>query len=410
MPRRVVITGVGLVTALGSGADHVLDELLACRSGIRPVEVEGIGEIPAARVPDADSDAEERFGRRVARRMDRASRLAAIAADDALRDAGPLELDPGRVGAAVGSAHGGAATIAQGQTTLEQRGADRVGPLTIPLGLVNAPAASVARTAGLRGPSLAPATACAAGADAVGQALILIREGRADAMVAGGADAPLVPVVVAGYLSSGALAPADARPAESVSRPFDVGRSGFVIGEGAAALVLEERERALARGARIYAELVGYGASCDAGHLTDPEPEGIGPGVAIATALADAALVAEDVEVVSAHATSTTAGDRAEARALAKAGLADAAVFAAKGAVGHALGGAGAIEAALSALAVARGAVPPTLNLETTEEDDPLRSHVREPRIGEVTTVASTSFGFGGANACLILRRDGAAG
>jgi len=392
-----------MVTGLGAGAEAVFGALVAGRSAISRAEVDGLGEVAAARVPEEAADADERFGRRAARRMDRASRLAALAADDALVDAGAPDIDPGRVGAAIGSAHGGAATIALGQSVLEERGADRVGPLTIPLGLVNAPAASVARTSGLRGPSLAPATACAAGADAIGQAMLCIRDGRADAMVAGGADAPLVPVVIAGYRSAGALAQLGDSPVEALSRPFDRLRSGFVIAEGAAALVLEERDHAIARGARVHAELLGYGASCDAGHLTDPEPEGLGPGIAIANALSDARARADEVGLVSAHATSTPAGDRAEARALARAGLGAAAVFGAKGALGHTLGGAGALEAALCALALARGVVPPTLNLSSPDDDDPLERHVRAAIDAPDGLAASTSFGFGGANACLIL-------
>ena len=204
-----------MVTGLGAGAEAVFEALVAGRSAISRAEVDGLGEVAAGRVPDEAADADERFGRRAARRMDRASRLAALAADDALADAGRPDIDPTRIGAAIGSAHGGAGTIALGQSVLEERGADRVGPLTIPLGLVNAPAASVARTAGLRGPSLAPATACAAGADAIGQAMLCIRDGRADAMVAGGADAPLVPVVIAGYRSAGALAQPGDAPVEA---------------------------------------------------------------------------------------------------------------------------------------------------------------------------------------------------
>lgn len=399
--RRVVVTGAGAVTGLGTGADALLQAMVEGRSAISLTEVEGVGEVVAGRAVDIDVD--ERFGRRVARRMDRASQLAAWAAADALEDAGDLGLPAERMGSAVGSAHGGAGTIAAGQDVLIARGADRVGPLTIPLGLVNAPAATVARTAGLRGPSLAPATACAAGADAVGQAAQLVRSGRADAMLAGGADAPLVPIVVAGYRNAGALAIPDGRPAERISRPFDRERSGFVIAEGAAVLVLEEREHALARGARIHAEFLGYGSSCDAGHLTDPEPGGVGPSVAIAEALEDAGRTPDDVEVVSAHATSTPAGDRAEAHALARAGLAHSAVFGAKGALGHSLGGAGALEAVLCAMAISRGLVPQTLNLEHVDDDDPLQAHVRAPRTGPVALAASTSFGFGGHNACLIL-------
>lgn len=397
----MVVTGVGMATALGD-AEETFQGLLDGRSGVQRVEVDGVGEILAA--PAAWFDPDARFERRNARRMDRASQLVAAAALDALAAAGELGLPATRIGTAAGSAHGGPGTIAAGHETLLHRGPNRVSPFTIPLGLGSAPAAAAARAAGLRGPSLAPATACAAGADAVGQAALYVRQGLADVMVAGGGDAPIVAPIVAGYRNAGALASprADRLDAE-VSRPFDRDRSGFVIAEGAAMLVLEEREHALARGAAVLAEVSGYGASCDAGHLTDPEPDGGGPATAVAAALADAGADAADVEMVSAHATSTPAGDRAEARALTRAGVSGAAVFAAKGALGHALGGAGAIEAALCVLAIARGVIPPTLNLTTTDEDDPLSDHVREPRPGSYRLAVSTSFGFGGHNGCLVV-------
>ena len=377
MRRRVVITGAGVVSPLGAGADTFWDALAAGRSGAVVLDVEAVGPIPAFPVAEGE-DARERFGQREARRMDRAARLAAVAAALALSDAGDPGVPPERVGASVGCVHGGVETLLEAHRALLERGADRVGPLTIPSSLPNHPCAATARVLGLRGPSSAPATACAAGADAIGTALSFIREGRADVMVAGGADAPLTPLVIAGYIRVGALHH-DAADAHRASRPFDLTRQGFVIAEGAGMLVLEEREHALARGARILAELAGYGSSCDAGHPTDPDERGEGPARAIGGALADGGLTADMIDYVNAHATSTVAGDLAEARALVRAGLEGATVSATKSAHGHCLGAAGGVEAVATVMAFARGVVPATLNLEEPDPEAPF-DHVLEPR------------------------------
>jgi 3-oxoacyl-[acyl-carrier-protein] synthase II len=402
MRRRVVITGAGIVSPIGSGAHAFWEALAEGRGGAARISLEGVGEVNAFPVQD-DDGARERFGQRDARRMDRAGRLAAVAGALALEDGGELGADPERVGVAVGSVHGGADTLLEAHRALLERGADRVGPLTIPLSLANHPCAATARVLGLRGPSFAPATACAAGSDAIGQALGALREGRADAMLAGGADAPLSPLVVAGYIKVGALT-ASTRPPEAESRPFDVARDGFVIGEGAGVLLLEEREHALARGARIYAELAGYASSCDAGHPTDPDASGGGPARAMRLALADAGVEPGAVGYVNAHATSTTAGDVAEARALRLAGLGDAAVSSTKSAHGHALGGAGGVEAVATLMAFARNTLPATLNLDEPDPEAPF-DHVLTPREAHVDVAVSNSFGFGGHNACLVLTR-----
>jgi 3-oxoacyl-[acyl-carrier-protein] synthase II len=401
--RRVVITGAGVVSSVGSGVQAFWDGLLEERSAATWVEIEGVGRVPAFAVADGGEDARERFGQREARRMDRSGRLAAVAAALALEDAGDLGADPERVGASIGSVHGGAETLLEAHRALLQRGMDRVGPLAIPLSLANHPCAATARALGLRGPSAAPATACAAGADAIGAALAAIRDGRADAMVAGGAEAPLSPLVVAGYLRVGALTAGGAL-AERASRPFDRSRDGFVIGEGAGIVVLEERERALARGARIYAELAGYGSSCDAGHPTDPDATGAGPARAMHAALLDAGLATEDVGYINAHATSTVAGDLAEARAIERAGLGGAAVSSTKSAHGHPLGGAGGMEAVATLIAFGRDVLPATLNLEDPDPE-PILDHVRTARRAQVGAAISNSFGFGGHNACLAFVR-----
>jgi 3-oxoacyl-[acyl-carrier-protein] synthase II len=403
--RRVVITGAGVVSPLGAGAEPFWDALAGGRSGADLLEIEAIGAIPAFPVTQGE-DARERFGQRDARRMDRSGRLAAVAAALAMADAGDPDAPAERVGVSIGSVHGGAETLLEAHRAFLERGPDRVGPLAIPSSLPNHPCAAAARALGLRGPSSAPSTACAAGADAIGQGLAMIRDGRADLVVAGGADAPLSPVIVAGYIRVGALNHDPGDPG-GASRPFDRTRNGFVIGEGAGMIVLEDREHAVARGARIHAELAGYGSSCDAGHPTDPDPAGEGPARAIAEALADAGLTTEDVDYVNAHATSTQAGDLAEARALVRAGLAGATVSSTKSAHGHALGAAGGLEAVATLIAFARGVLPATLNLEDPDPEAPF-DHVLEPRRARVDVAISNSFGFGGHNACLAFtRHDG---
>ncbi len=289
MGRRAVVTGVGVVSSIGTGVEAFWDALADGVSGASVLELEGEPPTPVCRVEEFDGEA--LFGRRDARRMDRCAQLATAAAQLALADAGgDLGLPHERVGASIGSAHGGIGTLDEAYRTYFERGSDRVSPFMIPLALTNTACAAVARTLQLRGPSSSTCTACAAGADAIGTALWLIRSGRADAMFAGGADAAISPVVLAGYRNLGALASLR-HGAAGASRPFDSERDGFVIGEGSGVLVLEEREHALARGARIYAELGGYGSSCDASHLTDPDQTGAGPGAAMSAALADGVLV-----------------------------------------------------------------------------------------------------------------------
>ena len=402
MRPRVVVTGIGIVSPLGSSADSFWSALLAGASGAQRIVIEGLPELTAFPVEGVDDAARSRFGQREARRMDRVSRLAALAAASALEDAGAHGVSAERTGAVIGCVHGGAQTLHEGEQTLAARGPARVSPLTIPLGLTNAPVAAVARTLDVRGPTAVTGTACAAGTDAIGAGLQLIRNGGADLVLAGGAEAPLTPLLVAGYRQLGALSTTD-RPSPEASRPFDAERDGFVIGEGAGILVLEEREHALARGARIHAEVSGNASTCDAGHLTDPDPAGTGAARAIALALADAQLTPADVGYINAHATSTPAGDRAEARALAAAGLAQTPVSATKSAHGHALGAAGGIEAVVTVLALARQALPPTLNLECPDTDIVL-AHVRTARPADIDVAISNSFGFGGHNACLALR------
>jgi 3-oxoacyl-[acyl-carrier-protein] synthase II len=403
MRRRVVITGAGVVSSIGCGREAFWDALVAGTSGARTVAVDLVGDVTACPAPD--EGAEDLVGRREARRMDRVGRMAVSAAFQALADAGSPTLVPARTGAVVANIHGGADTLHEAYVALLGRGLDRVSPFTVPLGLSNSPVAAVTRSLGLHGPSSVVATACAAGSDAIGLALAMIRDGRADAMFAGGAEAAVSPFVIAGYRRLGALSMGAVPPA-AASRPFDRERDGFVMGEGAGILLLEEREAAIARGARILAEVAGYAASCDAGHLTDPDATGAGPAVAMRAAIADAGLQPGHVGHVNAHATSTPAGDLAEARAIVLAGLGHAAVSATKSLHGHTLGAAGGIEAIAALLTIVRGVVPATANLDDPEPE-PALDHVRTARPLTVEAAISNSFGFGGHNAAVVLARHG---
>lgn len=401
--RRIVVTGAGAVSAAGFGREALWDALAAGRSGASRVELDGVGALTAFAVEGLPEAAQERFGRRDVRRMDRAGMLAALAGAMALDDAGDHAVPAERIGLALGCVHGGAATAYEAHRAFIERGADRVSPLSVPLSLTNGAGAAAARSLGLRGPSTVVTTACAAGTDAVGAALDMIRSGRADAALAGGAEAPLSPVVAAGYLKMGALSRSGRAP-EEATRPFDRARDGFVMGEAAGILMLEERERAIARGARILGEVAGYGASCDAGHPTDPDPGGEGAARAIVAALGDAGLTPADIGYVNAHATSTPAGDIAEMHALRRAGVTGAAVSSTKGMHGHGLGAAGGIELAALLMVFGRDLLPANINLDDPEDAVAL-DLIDAPRPARVDAALSNSFGFGGHNACIVVTR-----
>lgn len=402
MKRRVVITGLGIVSPLGSSADTFWNALMSGTSGARRIALDDIADVTAFPVDGVDEAARAHFGQRDVRRMDRVGRLATLAAAAALNDAGRHGVPAERIGAVVGCVHGGALTLHEAAVTLATRGAERVSPLAIPLGLTNSAVSAVARTLDVRGPTSVTGTACAAGTDAIGAGVELLRSGHADLVLAGGAEAPLAPLLVTGYRQLGALSQTE-RPPHEASRPFDAARDGFVIGEGAGILVLEEREHALSRDATIYAEVVGHASTCDAGHLTDPDPTGSGAARVIELALADAQVGVDEVGYVNAHATSTRAGDDAEARALIASGLTAVPVSATKAAHGHALGAAGGIEAVVTALALVHQVLPATLNLERPDTEIPL-AHVLVPRPAAIEIAISNSFGFGGHNACLVMR------
>jgi 3-oxoacyl-[acyl-carrier-protein] synthase II len=401
MRHRVVITGIGIIGPIGASAPDFWSALIRGESGAQRRGFGELGDVTVFPVDDADDAAHALIGTRDFRRMDRVGHLATVAAAEALADAGDHGAPPERVGASLGCVHGGAATLESASEVQWSQGPDRVGPLAIPLGLTNGAVAAVARTFGLRGPTSVAGTACAAGTDAVGAGAEWIRHGRADVVLAGGAEAPLVTLLVAGYRKLGALSRSTRPPAE-VSRPFDVDRDGFVMGEAAAIVVLEDRDRAVARGAHIYAEVLGHAATCDAAHLTDPDPSGSGAARAIALALADAGAARDEVAYINAHATSTSAGDVAESGALTAAGLDRVPISSTKGAHGHPLGASGALEAAITAMAIDRQWLPATRNLKTPDPGARL-AHVTVPRPADIGVAISNSFGFGGHNACLVL-------
>ena len=408
MPRRVVVTGMGAVTPLGNNREAFWEGLVAGRSGVGLITAFDPSQIRAkiaAEVKDFDPD--KLIGRREARRMDRYAQFALVAADEAIADA-QFPDDPelrNRTGVLIGTGIGGIMTI-QEQTfkVWEVKDISRISPFFIPMLMANAAGAQVSMKYGLRGPLYAVSSACASANDAMAAAYQAIAKGDADAAVTGGAEATVISIAVGGFDSMKALSTRNDEP-ERASRPWDRDRDGFVLGEGAGVIVLEERERALARGARIYAEMLGYGQSADAYNLVAPEPEGLGAVFAMRRALASTGLGPPDIDYINAHATSTPLGDPAESIAIEKVFGEDArrvAVSSTKSMHGHLLGAAGAIEGIAAVLAVARDIVPPTINLE---HPDPACRLDYVPNVARKMTVRaamSNAFGFGGHNTVLV--------
>jgi 3-oxoacyl-[acyl-carrier-protein] synthase II len=409
-PDGVVVTGLGCVSPLGTDVASTWQAVLAGRSGVARLPEDFDPRLPvqiAARVPGpVDPGA---LPAKELRRLDRAILLALAAAREALADARLVSgesCDGDRAGVAIGSGIGGIETLANNQRALLEGGPRRVSPFFIPMTLANMPAGMVAIRNGLRGPNLCHVTACASGALALGESLRILQRGDADVMVAGGTEAAITPLVVAGFANMQALSKCP--DPLLASRPFDRDRDGFVLAEGAAVLVLEREAHARARGARIRGRLVGYGASADALHIAAPDPAGDGARRCMRSALADAGLPPEAVDYVNAHATSTPAGDAMEAAALRGvfAGHAERmAVSSTKGASGHLLGAAGALEALLSLLALETGTLPPTINLENPDPECALDHVAGKPRAARARVAMSNSFGFGGVNAALLFER-----
>ncbi|MFN2488292.1 MAG: beta-ketoacyl-ACP synthase II [Actinomycetota bacterium] len=405
---QVVITGIGIVSPLGTGVEAFWDALMTGRSGARSIEAFDASALPvriACEVPDFDPSAY--VSPREASRMDRYAQMAVAAAGFAWDVARCSELqDPQRIGVIVGSGIGGLSTIEREHAAFLEGGARRVSPFMVPKLMPNAAAGAIAMKFRVFGPNFAPTSACATGAHAVGEAYRYIKHGLCDAMLTGGSEAAITPLTVSAFARMGALSRRNDEP-ELASRPFDADRDGFVCAEGACVLVLESKEAAERRGVQALAEIVGYGASADAHHVTQPDPEGHGASLAMRAALADAGATPDMVDYVNAHGTSTPFNDRVETIALKDTLGVEAKrvpVSSTKSQTGHMLGAAGAIEAAVTTLAIDKGVVPSTINLTHPDPECDLDYVAEGPREHEVRFALSNSFGFGGQNACLALR------
>ncbi len=413
--KRVVITGMGIVSPVGTGVEHAWKNILAGKSGVRKIDsfdvsdlasqIAGIpqqGDAPGMYNPDAVVEPREQ------RKLDKCILYGLVAADEAIKDAGLADYqgDKTRIGVSIGSGIGGLNTIYDNCIELHDGGPRRVSPFFIPKGIINMAAGNISIKYGLQGPNISVVTACATGAHSIGEAARMIKYGDADIMVCGGTEGAVGRIGLAGFSAMRALSTRNDDAARA-SRPWDKNRDGFIMAEGAGVLVLEEYEHAVARGAKIYAEVAGYGMSGDAYHITAPAPDGSGGKRAMEMALKDAGLNPSDVDYVNAHGTSTGLGDVGELAAVQSlfAG-ANVSMSSTKSMTGHLLGAAGAVEAIFCALAIRDGIVPPTINLEEPEDavgDFDLVPNVAKQR--KVDVALSNSFGFGGTNASLVLKK-----
>jgi 3-oxoacyl-[acyl-carrier-protein] synthase II len=410
MTRRVVVTGMGTVTPVGHDVPSTWKALVAGCSGVKRITAFDASILPvhiAAEVKDFDATAY--LAQREARRADRFAQFALVAAQEAVTDAS-LSLDGPdneHVGVLTGTGIGGILTLVENVEILQQRGPRKVSPLLVPMMMPNAAAGQIAIHFGLQGPNFALASACASGAHAIGEAAAIVRRGGAEVMICGASEAAIVPVALAGFSRMGALSQRNEEP-ERASCPFDDRRDGFVVGEGAGVLVLESLEHARMRGAHIYAELVGYGASADATHITAPSEDGLGATLCMRSALDDAGLRPEAVDYINAHGTGTPLNDKTETLAIKTVFGEHAhrlAVSSTKSMIGHLLGASGAVEAVATLKALQTGVLPPTINYECPDPDCDLDYVPNIARSAHPQVALSNSFGFGGHNATLIFRR-----
>lgn len=407
--RRVVVTGLGMLSPIGNSVEASWRSALNGTSGAAPIDTFDTADHSVKfSCPVKDFDVTEYMDRKEARRLDGFIQYGLVAGIQAVRDAGLDEPQPDadRIGVMVGSGIGGIVTIEQTHLQLLKSGPRRVSPFFVPSSIINMISGNLSIRYGFAGPNLAIVTACTTGTHNIGAAARMIQHGEADAMLAGGAEMATSPVTVAGFASMKALSSRNDEP-ERASRPWDKDRDGFVLGDGAGAMMLEEYERAKARGAKIYGELVGFGMSADAHHITSPPDDGAGAVAAMRNALRDAELGPDDIQYVNAHGTSTPQGDVAETMAIKKVFGADTrvAVNSTKSMIGHLLGAAGAVEAIFSILAIANRISPPTINLDSPGEGcdlDYVPNHARDMAID---VALSNSFGFGGTNGTLIFRK-----
>ena len=408
--RRVVVTGVGLITPLGTGTEKSWKNLLDGRSGIRKITQFDATHFPcqvAGEVPDFEIN--QFIEIKEQKKMDRFIHFAFAAAKMAVEDSG-LKItkdNADRTGVLVGSGIGGLSAIEHYHTVLLEKGPKRISPFFIPMLIINLAAGQISIHFGAKGPNSAVATACASGTHSIGDAFKIIKRGEADAMISGGTEAVITPLAVGGFSSMKALSTRNNEP-EKASRPFDRDRDGFVMGEGAGIMVLEDMEHALSRGAKIYAEITGYGMTGDAYHITSPPPEGEGAARCMRASLKDANIHPEEIEYINAHGTSTKYGDELETQAIKSVFGKHAykfAVSSTKSMTGHLLGAAGGVEGVICALGIFNKIIPPTINLENPDPECDLDYVPNKARAMDINMAMSNSFGFGGTNACIIFKR-----
>ncbi|MFW9258527.1 beta-ketoacyl-[acyl-carrier-protein] synthase II [Nostoc sp. KVJ20] len=408
--KRVVVTGVGAITPIGNTATEYWDGLLSGRNGIDYITFFDASRHDCRIAGEVKNfDPHDYLERKEAKRMDRFSQFGVAAAKQALANAELVinDLNAEQVGVMIGSGVGGIKVLEDQQTIYLNRGPDRCSPFMIPMMIANMAAGLTAIHTGAKGPNSCPVTACAAGSNAIGDAFRLIQGGYAQAMICGGTEAAVTPLSVAGFAACKALSFSNDDPTKAC-RPFDRDRNGFVLGEGSGILILEELEHALSRGAHIYAEMVGYGMTCDAYHITSPVPGGFGAARAIELALKDAGIAPEQISYINAHGTSTPANDSTETSAIKKA-LGEyaykVAISSTKSMTGHLLGGSGGIEAVATVLAIANDQIPPTINLENPDPECDLDYVPNFSRAQKVEVAISNSFGFGGHNVTLAFKK-----
>ncbi|MFF4247431.1 beta-ketoacyl-ACP synthase II [Streptomyces sp. NPDC001822] len=413
--RTVVVTGIGATTPLGGDSASTWEGLMAGRSGVKPLEGERFAELPVRIAALAAVDPSEVLPRPLARKLDRSAQFALIAAREAWADAGftgkageDEKIQPERLGSVIASGIGGVITLLDQYDVLKEKGVRRVSPHTVPMLMPNGPAANVGLEVNAQAGVHTPVSACASGAEAIGYAVEMIRTGRADVVVAGGTEAAIHPLPIAAFANMMAMSKSNDEP-EKASRPYDTGRDGFVLGEGAGVVILESAEHAAARGARVYCEVLGQGLSADAHHIAQPEPSGRGIAAAMRNLLDSTDLKPSEVVHLNAHATSTPQGDIAEIKALRQVlgdDLDHVAISATKSMTGHLLGGAGGIETVATVLALRNRMAPPTINVDELDVDvdaDIVRGEPRALPEGSIAAI-NNSFGFGGHNVVLAFR------
>ncbi|HVU18196.1 MAG TPA: beta-ketoacyl-ACP synthase II [Candidatus Didemnitutus sp.] len=408
--KRVVVTGMGVITSLGHNVDEFWSNILAGKNGIGPVTLFDVKDYACKIGAEVRGwDPTQHMDAKEVRRNDRYTHFGFCAAKQAVANA-KLDMtkeDPDRVGVLIGSGIGGMWTIETQHSVLMERGPRKVSPFMIPALISNMCGGLVAIELGARGPNFGVVSACATATHAIGESLRMIRSGEADVMVCGGSEAAITPLAYAGFCSMKAMSTNNEAP-DKASRPFDLNRDGFIMGEGAGILVIESLEHALERGAHIYCELIGYAATCDAYHITSPDPEGKGLSLAMSRALSDARVAPSEIDYINAHGTSTPYNDKFETLSIKKVFGEHARkvlISSTKSMTGHLLGAAGGIEAIISVKTIESGEVPPTINLETPDPDCDLDYVPNVKRKADVRTVLSDNLGFGGQNAALVFRR-----